>query len=101
MTQPDSWVDDASAALFTDVYELAMLQAYHAEGMHGHAVFSLFFRRLPQGRNYLLACGLEDVLRYLLGQRAMPEHIRALLERRYGLDKPLYEQFLYVAGSIH
>ncbi|MEN8172675.1 MAG: ABC transporter permease [Chloroflexota bacterium] len=28
-----------------------------------------------------------------IGQRAMPEHIRNLLERRYGLDKPLYEQF--------
>jgi len=28
-----------------------------------------------------------------IGQRAMPEHIRLLLERRYGLDQPLYQQF--------
>ena len=28
-----------------------------------------------------------------IGQRAMPEHIRINLERKYGLDKPLYEQF--------
>jgi oligopeptide transport system permease protein len=28
-----------------------------------------------------------------VGERAMPEQIRLLLERRYGLDKPLYEQF--------
>lgn len=28
-----------------------------------------------------------------IGQRAMPEHIRVRLEKRYGLDKPLYEQF--------
>jgi nicotinate phosphoribosyltransferase len=28
-------------------------------------VFSLFARRLPKPRNYLLACGLDDVLRYL------------------------------------
>jgi len=28
-----------------------------------------------------------------IGQRSMPEHIRILLERRYGLDTPLYEQF--------
>ena len=28
-----------------------------------------------------------------VGQRAMPEHTKLLLERRYGLDKPLYEQF--------
>jgi nicotinate phosphoribosyltransferase len=29
------------------------------------AVFSLFVRRLPEHRNYLLACGLEDVLSFL------------------------------------
>ena len=33
--------------------------------MHGRAVFSLFVRRLPERRNYLLACGLDDVLAYL------------------------------------
>ncbi|HLU76506.1 MAG TPA: nicotinate phosphoribosyltransferase [Burkholderiales bacterium] len=52
-------------ALFTDLYELTMLQAYLEEGMEKEAVFSLFVRRLPQRRNYLLACGLETVLDYL------------------------------------
>jgi nicotinate phosphoribosyltransferase len=33
--------------------------------MEEEAVFSLFARRLPKPRNYLLACGLDDVLRYL------------------------------------
>jgi oligopeptide transport system permease protein len=28
-----------------------------------------------------------------VGFRAMPEHMRVIMERRYGLDKPLYEQF--------
>jgi nicotinate phosphoribosyltransferase len=54
-----------SPALFTDLYELTMLQAYFAEQRHGTAVFSLFVRRLPERRNYLLACGLDDVLTYL------------------------------------
>lgn len=36
-----------------------------------------------------------------IGQRAMPEHTRILMERRYGLDKPLYEQFfLYVFNLL-
>jgi len=52
-------------ALFTDLYELTMLQAYVEQGMHAPATFSLFVRRLPERRNYLLACGLDDVLRYL------------------------------------
>jgi nicotinate phosphoribosyltransferase len=54
-----------SPALLTDLYELTMLQAYFEEGMHDRAVFSLFVRRLPERRNYLLACGLDDVLGYL------------------------------------
>ena len=45
-------------ALFTDLYELTMLQAYWAEGMTAPAVFDVFARKLPPGRNFLLACGL-------------------------------------------
>lgn len=60
---------EAQHALFTDLYELTMLQAYFEEGMERDAVFSLFVRRLPAQRNYLLACGLEAVLDYL-------EHLR-------------------------
>ena len=54
-----------SSALLTDLYELTMLQAYFEERMHDIAVFSLFVRRLPRRRNYLLACGLDDVLTFL------------------------------------
>ena len=60
-----AWVDDSNVALLTDLYELTMLQAYVEEDMHAEAVFSLFVRRLPQQRNYLLACGLDSVLDYL------------------------------------
>lgn len=51
--------------LFTDLYELSMLQAYHAEGMQDTAVFTLFVRRLPTRRDYLLACGLDTLLQQL------------------------------------
>lgn len=60
-----SWVNDSNAALFTDLYELTMLQSYFHEGMNDTAVFDLFVRRLPASRNYLVACGLEHVLHYL------------------------------------
>ncbi len=52
-------------ALFTDLYELTMAQAYFDEEMTDDAVFSLFVRRLPPQRNFLLACGLDSVLDYL------------------------------------
>lgn len=57
--------DPADVALLTDQYELTMLQAYRAEGMREPAVFSLFARRLPKYRNYLVACGLDTVLEYI------------------------------------
>jgi nicotinate phosphoribosyltransferase len=53
--------------LFTDLYELTMLQAYFEERMTDNAVFTLYVRRLPEHRNFLLACGLEPVLSYLEG----------------------------------
>ncbi len=65
MTSSNPWVDDSNAALLTDLYQLTMLQAYWRQGMDREATFSLFFRRLPPARNYLLACGLDAVLRYL------------------------------------
>lgn len=52
-------------ALFTDLYELTMLHAYYEEGMMADAVFTLFVRRLPVRRNFLLACGVDTVLDYL------------------------------------
>src|ERR671914_173871 len=55
----------STSALLTDLYQLTMVQAYLEEDLLDEAVFSLFVRRMPEGRNYLLACGLDDVLRYL------------------------------------
>jgi nicotinate phosphoribosyltransferase len=51
--------------LFTDLYELTMVQAYLKEAMTGTAVFTLFVRQLPEHRNFLLACGLDTVMRDL------------------------------------
>ncbi len=72
MNPPAPWVTEEEAALFTDFYELTMLQAYWKEGLRQTAVFSLYFRRLPERRNYALACGLDDVLRYLERLRFSP-----------------------------
>ncbi|MDT8341370.1 MAG: nicotinate phosphoribosyltransferase [Longimicrobiales bacterium] len=58
-------MSDDNVFLLTDLYQLTMLQGYWAEGMGERAVFSLFARRLPGSRNFLLACGLDAVLGYL------------------------------------
>ena len=70
---------DASA-LLTDLYQLTMLQAYFDQGMNETAVFEFFVRKLPEGRNFLLAAGLEQVLEYLETLRFTDEEL-AWLER--------------------
>ncbi len=55
----------ADAALFTDLYELTMAAAFLRENVSGTATFSLFVRRLPAERGFLVAAGLEDALEYL------------------------------------
>lgn len=72
------WVDDDNAALLVDLYELTMAQAYWRQGMSRDAVFSLFVRKLPPERNFLLACGLDAVLRFLENLRFGPEANRYL-----------------------
>ncbi len=52
-------------ALLTDLYELSMLQAYYERGIEAPAVFELFVRKLPQGRNFLVAAGLEQALEFV------------------------------------
>jgi len=74
-------------ALFTDLYELTMLEAYFRHAMTGQAVFSLFVRRLPAARNFLLACGLEPVLDFLETLRFSAEdldYLRSL--EKFGPD---------------
>jgi len=71
----------APSALLTDLYELAMAAAYEAEGLaETPATFSLFVRRLPPSRGYLVASGLDDVLHHLEELRFGEDDL-AFLER--------------------
>jgi nicotinate phosphoribosyltransferase len=79
--------DFDNLALFTDLYELKMLQAYLEEDMTEEAVFSLFVRRLPSCRNFMLACGLETVLDYLENLFFSDEEIGFLASLGYFSDR--------------
>jgi nicotinate phosphoribosyltransferase len=51
--------------LLTDLYELNMAVSYLRRGMTGPATFSLYVRKLPKHRGFLVAAGLEDCLAFL------------------------------------
>ena len=90
----------ANDALLTDLYELTMLQAYHASGMNETAVFEFFARDLPPQRNFLIAAGLAQVVEYLTQlrftqtelawlestSRFRPEFLRSLADLRFNGD---------------
>lgn len=74
----DLILSDDELGLFTDLYELTMLQAYWAEGMHDSSVFSLFFRKPPANRNFMLACGQEHAARLAASIRFPREQLDRL-----------------------
>ena len=66
-------------ALHTDLYELTMAAGYFAaRKTDDRAVFELFVRRLPPGREFLIAAGLQQAVEYLLDLRFTPEQIEYL-----------------------
>lgn len=62
-------------ALFADLYEFTMLRAYFELGMDAEATFSLFVRKLPPQRNFLIAAGLHDLLDEIEHLRFEPQHL--------------------------
>ena len=82
------------SALLTDLYQLSMVQAYLDSGMTDTAVFELFVRKLPKGRNFLLAAGLEQVLAHLEALSFTPAEI-AWFERAGGFNSRFLD---YLAG---
>ncbi len=90
------------AALFTDLYELTMAAVYFRRGMHQPATFSLFVRRLPPERAYLVAAGLEDVLEFLRAFRFSDQSIARLSSlERFQKDFLDFLQSLRFTGDVH
>jgi nicotinate phosphoribosyltransferase len=58
-------INPLTSPLLADLYEYTMLQSYLELGMEQTAVFEFFVRKLPPGRNFMVAAGLEQVLEFL------------------------------------
>ena len=89
-------------ALLTDLYELNMAASYLRRGMTGTATFSLFVRRLPAERGFLVAAGLEDSLDRL-ERFAFEETDLAYLRDGLRFDRDAIDAFrrLRFTGDVH
>jgi nicotinate phosphoribosyltransferase len=81
-----------AGALLTDLYELNMAASYLRRGMDEPATFSLFVRRLPPSRGFLVAAGLEACLDFLSSFSFEEEDLRYLSET-LGYDDATVEAF--------
>jgi nicotinate phosphoribosyltransferase len=59
------WLIKATPALFTDLYELTMAQAYFRGGMDETAYFEVFVRHFPEHWGFFVMAGLPEVESYL------------------------------------
>ena len=66
---------ERTSALFADLYQLTMAQAYWHSGHTAEATFSLFFRSCPPDRGYFALAGIEDAVRFLESFSFEPEDI--------------------------
>ncbi|MET9498212.1 nicotinate phosphoribosyltransferase [Streptomyces sp. NPDC006552] len=84
-------VDVPSTALFTDHYELTMLQAaLHGGAADRHSVFEVFTRRLPEGRRYGVVAGTGRVLDAVENFR-FDAGVLGFLRERGVVDEPTLE----------
>ncbi len=91
-----------NALLLTDLYELAMLEAYHASDMDEEAVFDFFVRELPPGYGYLVAAGLAQVLSTLRDAQFSDEELAwAADSGQFGDAFLEYLRAFRFTGSVH
>lgn len=59
------WIQEAImaiSALFTDFYELTMMQGYFLAGNNPQVVFDMFYRTNPFGGGYAVFTGIQDLI---------------------------------------
>ncbi|WIY00509.1 nicotinate phosphoribosyltransferase [Amycolatopsis mongoliensis] len=91
-----------AGGLHTDLYEIRMAASYLRRGMTGPATFSLFVRRLPPGRGFLVTAGLAECLEFLEGF-GFGEADLAYLRDEVGLTPPDLAALgrLRFTGDVH
>jgi len=91
-----------SSPLLTDLYQLTMMQSYLDHDLTDTAVFEFFVRKLPDNRNFLIACGLEQVLQYLQGLHFSGQELEWLTGcGHFSMDFVNYIADFRFSGDVH
>ncbi|MGN0594590.1 MAG: nicotinate phosphoribosyltransferase [Hominimerdicola sp.] len=75
-------MDKFNYTMLCDFYELTMGNGYFVSGMKDKiSYFDLFFRRIPDGGGFAIACGLEQIIEYVKNLHFDNEDIEFLREK--------------------
>src|SRR5437879_2968540 len=95
-------MNPAASPLLTDLYQLAMAQAYLRGGQTGPAVFEFFVRHLPARRGFLMLAGIEQALDFLETLQFSPQDLDWLAStRRFDQRLIDYLATLRFTGDVH
>ncbi len=88
--------------LFTDMYQLSMMEAYFKENKHNSpAAFDYFFRKLPFGGGYVIFSGLSELLENLSNIKFSDDDIDYLNKKKLHLDFLEYLKNFSFKASIY
>src|SRR4051812_38425132 len=90
--------DGKTSLLSTDLYEITMAAAFFENNFNPTASFELFVRRLPKGRGYLIAAGLEQALSWLEHARLSEEDVAFL--RKHPAFSRVKNEFFETLGEL-
>ncbi len=92
---------DDSLTLHTDLYQINMMHVYFKQGIHNkHAIFELYFRKLPFENGFAVFAGLERIVSYLKQLRFTETDIAYLREEDYPEDFLTYLQEFKLELSV-
>jgi nicotinate phosphoribosyltransferase len=81
-----------SLSLLNDLYQLTMAYAHWKEGTaEREAVFHLFFRKIPFGGGFAVACGLGPAIEYIEGLRFREDDLEYMGTLKGNDGGPLFE----------
>lgn len=90
-----------TSGLYTDLYQLAMSQAYFLAGRADEsASFDYFFRKMPFGSGYVIFAGLQDLLNVLEQWHFSEADLEFLQEKGFKREFLQYLKSFRFEGSV-
>lgn len=82
-----------SLSLLTDLYQLTMAYGYFKTEQHKkQAIFNLFYRKAPFGGSYAIACGLQQVIKWLSHLQFSDDDIEYLRSLTGAKNQALFDE---------